>query len=184
MRPKTSMTKSKSLPRPIDVIAALSFRKSRGTSMAQWSEMGAALFALVLFAACQSTVMNPSNGSAANLENIDWQVIGFGKLRMSEALPDREMYLRLRSDGRRMRAFDGCNGIYANYRLSDEQLHFVNVGRTDWVCSEAPEQLDLFMKLLASSASWSVFGAELELYDAKNELLVRFRSGRETESRN
>ena len=146
-------------------------------SLIRWGELGAVfLFAISL--SCHPLIANERKGSAAKLENIDWRVIGFGRLPVPETLGSHDMFFRLRSDGRRMRAFDGCNGIWANYRVTDEELQFVNVGRTEWTCSKAPEHRDAFMKLLASSGRWSVIGERLELYNTRDQLLVRFeRSG-------
>jgi heat shock protein HslJ len=83
-----------------------------------------------------------------------------------------------------MRAFDGCNGIWGNYRIRDEQLQFIKVGRTDWTCSQPREQRDALMKLLAVSSRWSVFGQQLDLYDTRGQLLIRFESMGEANVRN
>jgi len=142
----------------------------------------AALLLIIVSASCQPVVVNNQNHSAPNVENIDWKVIRFGNLAVQENLEGLEMYFRLRSDGRRMRAFDGCNGIWGNYRITDKQIDFVNVGRTEWTCSQ-PMQRDAFMKLLASSSRWSVLGEHLDLYSAGDQLLVRLRRSDEVNLR-
>jgi heat shock protein HslJ len=129
-------------------------------------------------------IADESAGSAVQLENIDWQVAGFGSVPIAGNLGDYDIFFRLISDGRRMRAFDGCNAIWANYRITDKQLQFVNVGRTEWKCSRAQEQRDAFIKLLASSAKWGVVGERLELYDTTDQLVVGFERSGELTLRN
>jgi heat shock protein HslJ len=144
----------------------------------------AAIFLVIVSASCHPVVVNNRSHPAPNVENIDWKVIWFGNLATQETLERHEMYLRLRSDGRRMRAFDGCNGIWGNYRIRDEQLQFVKVGRTDWTCSQPREQRDALMKLLSVSSRWSVFGQHLDLYNTRGQLLIRFESMAEANAGN
>jgi heat shock protein HslJ len=141
-------------------------------------EIVAGLFLLAISVSCQTIVVNQSTGSGTKLENIDWRVIGLAQ-PFPESPGGYDMFFRLRSDGRKMSAFDGCNGIWGNYRITDQQVQFVNLGRTEWTCSNAPEHRDVFMKLLASSSRWSLIGEGLELYNTRDQLLVRFERSSE-----
>lgn len=116
-----------------------------------------------------------SHEKAVRLEDTDWKLVRFG-VRVVQHDTESEIYLRLRSDGHRMRGFGGCQGVFGRYELNDQSLRFVAIGTTDWTCSTTTEQQEVFVRILRFSARWNIWGECLDLYDARHALLARFES--------
>lgn len=108
------------------------------------------------------------------LEDTDWKFLQFGDQTTGGRLVSADIYLRLRSQGRGMRLFDGCNVIFGQYELRGEKLRFRINGVTDWACSEATDKQRRFLETLQGSATWNILGETLQLYNAGNKTLARF----------
>jgi heat shock protein HslJ len=114
--------------------------------------------------------------TTAKLQDTDWKFVRFGNQSLGAEFGDREMYLRLRSDGHGMRAFDGCNRIIGRYELKEQKLRFVHIGTTQWPCATAAVENRRFLKVFESSARWNILGESLELFDDGNQLLATFET--------
>jgi heat shock protein HslJ len=113
---------------------------------------------------------------SAKLEDTDWKFVQFGNRVATEDLDASGIYFRLRSHGKRMRVFDGCNVIFGRYELNDQKLRFLIVGVTEWTCTKEAEQRRALLNALKASSRWNILGDQLELYDVRSEILARFET--------
>jgi heat shock protein HslJ len=69
----------------------------------------------------------------------------------------------------------GCNRIMGGYELKGDSLHFGPLGMTMMACApELMKQEQTFVKALADVAAWKIDGTQLDLLDAKGEVVARF----------
>lgn len=121
-----------------------------------------------------------NDGPAQNirLEDTDWKFIRFGNEAANDTHGPGDIYLRLRSNGKGMRLFDGCNVIFGRYEVNEQKLRFLIAGVTKWECTRGPEERRQLLKVLQASSRWNILDDSLELYGAGSNLLARFEAQR------
>ncbi len=117
-----------------------------------------------------------SASATATLENTYWKLVELGGKPVTPAA-EREPYVVLHSEGRRIAGFGGCNRLIGGYSLSGQKLSFSQMAGTMMACPDDDEQYErAFHQALGKAASWRIDGERLELFDEAGVSVARFES--------
>jgi copper homeostasis protein (lipoprotein) len=114
--------------------------------------------------------------STASLVNTFWALTWLDGTTLEAPKPEKEIHLLLEPTSGRARGFAGCNTFGGPYAAGATTLTFGPLAATKMYCAEFQQIEDRYLQALGRVASWEVYGEQLELYDAKHELLARFES--------
>jgi copper homeostasis protein (lipoprotein) len=114
--------------------------------------------------------------STASLENTHWKLMRLGTEDVTVADPQREPYLILQSDQKRVAGSGGCNRLMGSYTLDGERLTFGQMAGTLMACPQGMEQEKAFHDALAQTARWGIVGERLELFDDAGNLAAQFEA--------
>ena len=114
--------------------------------------------------------------STAMLENTYWKLVRLGNEPITLGADEKEPYMTLMPQGRRVQGFAGCNRLMGDYELKGENLKFGRMASTRMACLKGMELEASFMKALESTVTWKIEGEHLELSDLKGTLIARFES--------
>jgi putative lipoprotein len=119
---------------------------------------------------------NATPADAASLENTYWKLVRLRAAPVDVAEQQREPHLILQPGNQRVVGFGGCNRLTGSYTLDGEHLALSQMAGTMMACPQGMEQESAFLATLAVVARWRVVGQQLELFDARGELLAQFES--------
>ena len=88
----------------------------------------------------------------------------------------REAQMTLTSEGRTVRGSGGCNGFSGPYTLDGRKLKFGNLISTKMACMDGMEVETGLFAALAATATYTITGEHLELFDAGGKALARFEA--------
>jgi len=114
----------------------------------------------------------PPNGG---LLNTYWKLILLNDKEIVVSNNQSEPNILFNAENR-VTGSDGCNNITGNYLLDGEKLTFGPMAGTRMACAEGGEQAQLFNAALAKVASYTVHSDQLELRDATDLVVARFKA--------
>jgi heat shock protein HslJ len=109
------------------------------------------------------------------LENTYWMLTHLGNAPVI-ASRGREPHLILNSANRGVGGSGGCNQLAGNYDLKGERLNLGQVISTLMACGEGMETESAFLEGLRQVNRWRIAGQELELLDAEEDVVARFKA--------
>ena len=118
---------------------------------------------------CKSTL------STANLKNTYWKLLEINGEKVKGPSNVREPHFILRSDGKSVKGFGGCNNFMGSYKVDGNKIEFGPMAGTRKFCKETMNIENAFMKVFAEANNYKIFGESLELYK-DNKLLAKFES--------
>lgn len=116
------------------------------------------------------------SASTATLENTYWKLVQLGDQPVDVASEQREPYIVLHSEEKRVAGFGGCNRLTGGYTLSGDKLTFSQMAGTMMACDEGMEYEKALHEALLKVASWRIEGETLDLYDESGSLIAHFES--------
>lgn len=129
----------------------------------------------ILMRRAGTSAPHPTTKSTATLENTYWKLMQLGKGPVT-ADPQREPYLTLQPEQKRVSGFGGCNRMMGSYTIAGDQLTFGQMAGTMMACPKGMETEAAFHKTLGSVARWKIVGEKLELFDAAGASVAQFES--------
>jgi copper homeostasis protein (lipoprotein) len=112
---------------------------------------------------------------ALPLRGTDWTVTQLGGVPVFDEENARAPSLRFEAAESRVNGFTGCNRLLGQYAVNGGSLTFDKLAATRMACPGASLLELTFTDALKATASWNVFGDELELYDDEGLLLIRLQ---------
>ena len=112
----------------------------------------------------------------ASLEHASWHLVELRAKPVAESEDAaNKAEIVLDQTEHRVSGSTGCNRIMGSYELNGDKLHFGPLGMTMMACAqELMKQEQTFVKALADVATWKIDGTQLDLLDAKGEVVARF----------
>ncbi|MEP7352988.1 MAG: META domain-containing protein [Acidobacteriota bacterium] len=101
------------------------------------------------------------------LENVTWM------LSKTSLASNRTPEFRLHPSDRSVTGSTGCNTFYGNYRSNPKRLEFSKPGTTYAGCTSGVEDR-AFLELVAATRTYRIQGNQLELMEAKGQVLATF----------
>jgi len=133
----------------------------------------AGVIAMLLFVGCARQAGSPE--SVAKLMNTVWRAVEVDGHRV-EFLPGQrlDVSLVMHRSGR-IRGATGCNNLSGGFSQQDDRLSFSSLSITRMACTKKLMVRErAFLQALRRTASWSVSGRSLTLYDSMGERIARF----------
>lgn len=115
---------------------------------------------------------------AVRLSGTYWRVVAIAGspnvLKKSGKVPNLVFSLY----GNSVKGFTGCNSLMGSYTKSATTLSFSKLGTTRMACPGRSGETELaFLTALRKTSGWKISGKTLELFDSKNRLLMRLKTG-------
>ena len=123
------------------------------------------------------TCKNPGS-TAVKLGGIYWRVIAIpgnkDVLKGSRKVPNLIMSLY----GNSVKGFTGCNSLMGEYAKRGTSLSFSRLVTTRMACPGKSSDIEqAFLTALKETSGWKITGKTLELFDSRNRLLMRLKTG-------
>ena len=145
-------------------------RQSLGTSL------------LVLWVALVGGVWGCAGWGGAEAPPINevWHVVDLDGHPLPRLPHGRVPAVRLDGESVRLSGFTGCNRLGGTYLLAGDSLEFLGMTTTRMACSQPGASVEMvFMQNLESVSRWHRRGKNLELLNAKGQVLVRLEPAEE-----
>lgn len=114
--------------------------------------------------------------STATLLNTYWKLMKLGDEAVTVSNDQREPYMVLYSEERRVAGYAGCNRMTGSYVLSEDTLTFSQMAGTMMACEEGMDIERGFFDMLGKAARWRIKGETLELFDNAGQSIALFES--------
>jgi len=118
---------------------------------------------------CKSTL------STANLKNTYWRLVEIDGKKIKVPSNVRELHFVLRSDGKTVKGFSGCNNFMGSYKVDGNKIEFGPMAGTRKFCKETMDVENAFMKVFKETNNYKIFGEQLALYH-NDKLIAKFES--------
>jgi heat shock protein HslJ len=130
---------------------------------------------LWIFQSCKTT--KPTPAAKTTLQDTYWRLTELmGKPIEIAPKGKREVNIRLLTEGNRLEAFAGCNGVGGVYEIhKGNKIHFSNLISTMMACDELPTETNL-LDVLKTADHYGLNGNELVLNKGKDVPLARFEA--------
>lgn len=115
---------------------------------------------------------SPTNGE---LLNTYWKLTLLNDAEVTVSDNQREAHITFNTEGG-VSGSDGCNRITGSYLLNGNTLTLDEMAGTKMACAEGGEQTQAFNTALTKVATYSVQGEQLELRDAADVVIARFKA--------
>ncbi|VAX26479.1 hypothetical protein MNBD_IGNAVI01-1311 [hydrothermal vent metagenome] len=116
-----------------------------------------------------------SSLSTANLKNTYWKLLEINGEEIKIPSDVREPHFILRTDGKAVKGFGGCNNFMGSYKVNGNKIEFGPMAGTRKFCKETMEIENAFMKVFSEANNYKIFGEQLELYH-NDKLIAKFES--------
>jgi copper homeostasis protein (lipoprotein) len=114
--------------------------------------------------------------ASSPLENSYWKLTRLGGEPVSLSPGQREPYLVLQAQDRRLTGYAGCNRMVGSYVLDGENLRFGQTATTKMACLDGMKTEDAFLKALDQVRRWHIDGEHLTLADENGSVLAQFEA--------
>jgi heat shock protein HslJ len=122
---------------------------------------------VVLLVGCR-----PGPADGRSLEDTQWALVTLqGEPPLTGATPSAEF------SADQIGGSTGCNHYFGRYQVSGSDITISDVARTEMYCADPEgvmDQEDAFLAALASTASYRFTGAQLELLDGTDSVILAF----------
>lgn len=109
--------------------------------------------------------MPPTTKTTATLENTYWKLLQLGTEPVAITDPQREPYLTLNAEQKRVSGYGGCNRMMGSYTVDGDKLAFGQMAGTMMACVDGMQTESAFHKALGTVARYRIVGEKLELFD-------------------
>ncbi len=113
--------------------------------------------------------------STANLKNTYWKLLEIEGKKIKVPGNVREPHFILRTDGKTIKGFGGCNNFMGSYKAEGNKIEFGPIAGTRKFCKETMEIENALMKVFSEVNNYKILGETLELYH-NNKILAKFES--------
>jgi uncharacterized lipoprotein YbaY/heat shock protein HslJ len=107
----------------------------------------------------------------AGIEDSRWRLVRIGRSPVSLSGRQREPWIELDSNSKRLTGSGGCNRVSGPYRLGRSTLHFGPLISTKMACP-GTETEAAFFRALGATRSYRIRGRALELLDDQGRMLL------------
>lgn len=114
--------------------------------------------------------------AAADLVNTYWKLVELGGAPAAVSNGQREPYLTLQANERRLIGSGGCNRMGGSYQLQAGNLQFGPIAGTRMACPDGMDQEQAFFDVLGRIRHWTIKGQHLELSDDHGKVLARLQA--------
>jgi copper homeostasis protein (lipoprotein) len=114
--------------------------------------------------------------ASAPLENSYWKLTRLAQQPVILAPEQREPYLVLQAQDRRLNGYAGCNRMTGSYEVDDTSLRFSQTATTKMACVKGMDTEDDFLKALGQVRHWHIEGEHLILADEFGNVLAQFEA--------
>ena len=108
------------------------------------------------------------------LENTHWRLVELNGTRLETHPDQREVYILLRPEARRVAGFSGCNQIMGSYESKGDSLAFGPIGSTMMACPYLDDET-AFLGVLKRVTRFMILGESLVLSGDPGDV-ARFRA--------
>ncbi len=112
----------------------------------------------------------------SSLVDTHWALVELQGRSVEKTPTGREPYVMLLGEENRAVATGGCNQMSGTYQTSDATLKFSQMASTMKACPDGMDTDQALAQALASTASFRIEGAGLEIMDASGGVLARFQA--------
>jgi putative lipoprotein len=112
----------------------------------------------------------------ADLVNTYWKLTELKGQPASLGAGQKELHVVLSSEGNQVRGFSGCNRFSGTYEKKGSGLHFGPMAATMMACVESMQQEQTFLKALGMVQRYTINSDNLALYNAEEQLILRFKA--------
>lgn len=116
-----------------------------------------------------------SSLSTAALKNTYWKLLESNGEPVNIEIAEREPHFILRTDGKNVKGFGGCNNFMGTYEVNENKIKFGPMEGTRKFCEKTMELENSFMKVFSEVNNYKIFGEKLELYRDRN-IIAKFES--------
>lgn len=113
--------------------------------------------------------------STALLKNTYWKLININSKPIKVPKSVREPHFILRTDGKNLKGFGGCNNFMGTYEIKENRIKFGPFAGTRKFCKKTMDLENSFMKVFSEVNNYKIFGEVLELY-RDEKILAKFES--------
>jgi copper homeostasis protein (lipoprotein) len=114
--------------------------------------------------------------ASSPLENSYWKLTRLGGTPVLLSPGQREPYLVLQAQDRKLVGYAGCNRMTGSYILEGETLRFGHTATTKMACVRGMDMEDAFLKTLDQVRHWQIDGEHLVLADQGGRALAQFEA--------
>jgi copper homeostasis protein (lipoprotein) len=114
--------------------------------------------------------------SISELENTYWKLTRLGARPVIVDPGQREPHLVLRSEGRQVTGFGGCNQMTGSYSLDEPKIEFGPIAMTQMACPAGMETEAAFVEALEAAERFRLLAHHLELVNAEARTVARFEA--------
>lgn len=112
-----------------------------------------------------------------SLKNTYWKLVRLRNEPVIVVENQREAYIVLHAEDRRISGSGGCNRLLGSYRLDGSQIAFGELALTKMACVSGMEQQQGFLDALRSATRWRVLGSHFELLGSDGAVMARLEAG-------
>ena len=117
-----------------------------------------------------------SPNTHAELLDTHWILDSLGGIKITTPTDGKEVHMVLATAESRVHGNAGCNNFFGQFSTEEDKLSFSAMGSTMMACPEGMEKEQAFLAALGNTASYSISGLFLELYDGEGSLLARLEA--------
>ena len=110
------------------------------------------------------------------LENSYWKLTRIAYQPILLAPGQREPYLVLQAQDRKLTGYAGCNRMTGSYALTENELRFSQTATTKMACVKGMDTEDEFLKALDEVRQWHIDGEHLTLSNEYGAVLAVFEA--------
>ena len=114
-----------------------------------------------------------ARGVTHELASTRWVLTRLNDEPVDASKLQREPFIALEGNERRVFGNGGCNRVVGGYQLDGDKIVFTPLALTRMACPDAAFET-AFETALAAAARWNITGAHLELFDANGVVVARF----------
>ncbi len=116
-----------------------------------------------------------SSLSVATLKNTYWKLLEINGEPVNTKMAEREPHFVLRTDGKNIKGFGGCNNFLGTFEVKKNKIKFGPLAGTRKFCEKTMDLENSFMKVFSEVNNYKIFGEKLELYQDEN-IIAKFES--------
>lgn len=114
--------------------------------------------------------------SKATLEDTHWKLGEINGKAVSAGAGDKEAYILLQPNEKRLSGSAGCNRLIGTYQVKGDAIHFNPAGMTMMMCPDpVMKQERALVDALQATTSYRIEGSQLELLDG-DRVAARFQA--------